>query len=44
VPPFTFNCDIATPMVRGEDAVFAVGLWLDVLVRGDGITYGVYDP
>jgi hypothetical protein len=43
VPPFTFNCDIATPMVRSDDAVFAVDLWLDVLVRGDGVTHGVYD-
>jgi hypothetical protein len=43
VPPFTFNCDIATPMVRRGDRVFAVDLWLDVLVRGDGVTYGVHD-
>jgi hypothetical protein len=43
VPPFTFNCDLATPMVRRDDAVFAVDLWLDVLVRGDGVTHGVYD-
>jgi hypothetical protein len=43
VPPFTFNCDIATPMLRRRDAVFAVDLWLDVLVRCDGVTYGVYD-
>jgi ADP-ribose pyrophosphatase YjhB (NUDIX family) len=43
VPPFAFNCDIATPMVRHADAVFAVDLWLDVLVRGDGVTRGVYD-
>lgn len=43
VPPFTFNCDIATPMVRRGDRVFAVDLWLDVLVRGDGVTHGVHD-
>jgi hypothetical protein len=43
VPPFAFNCDIATPMVRRGDAVFAVDLWLDVLVRDDGMTRGVYD-
>jgi hypothetical protein len=40
VPPFTFNCDIATPMVRRGDAVFAGDLWLNVLVRADGVTYG----
>jgi hypothetical protein len=43
VPPFTFNCDIATPMLRRDDAVFAVDLWLDVLVRRDGATHAVYD-
>jgi hypothetical protein len=43
VPPFTFNCDIATPMRRHGDAVFAVDLFLDVLVRSDGVTHGVYD-
>jgi hypothetical protein len=43
VPPFTFNCDIATPMLRRDDAVFAVDLWLDVLVRRDGVTHGVHD-
>lgn len=43
VPPFTFNCDIATPMVRSGDAVFAVDLWLDVLVRRDAVTHAVYD-
>lgn len=41
--PFTFNCDIATPMLRKDDAVYAVDLWLDVLVRGDGITHEVHD-
>lgn len=43
MPPFTFNCDIPTAMVRGDDAVFAFDLWLDVLVRADGITHSVYD-
>jgi hypothetical protein len=42
VPPFTFNCDIATPMVRSGDAVVAVDLWLDVLVRRDAVTHAVY--
>lgn len=40
---FAFNCDIATPMVRRDDAVFAVDLWLDVLVRADSVTYAVND-
>jgi hypothetical protein len=30
-------------MLRGDDAVYAVDLWLDVLVRSDGVTHGVYD-
>jgi hypothetical protein len=42
-PPFTFNCDITTPMLRRGDAVFAVDLFLDVLVRKDGVTYGAHD-
>lgn len=41
--PFAFNCDIATPMLRRDDAVFAVDLWLDALVRADGVTYAVND-
>lgn len=41
VLPFTFNCDIATPLVRQGDAVLAVELFLDVLVRRDGITHEV---
>lgn len=40
---FAFNCDIATPMRREDDAVFAVDLFADVLVRADGITYQVCD-
>jgi hypothetical protein len=43
VPPFAFNCDIATPMGRRGDVVLAVDLFLDVLVRSDGVTYGVHD-
>jgi hypothetical protein len=43
VPPFAFNCDIATPMLRRGDAVLAVDLFLDMLVRSDGATYGVHD-
>jgi hypothetical protein len=30
-------------MVRRGDAVFAVDLWLDVLVRRDRVTHGVHD-
>jgi len=41
--PFCFNCDIATPMVADGNAVFAVDLWVDVLVRADGLTYYVGD-
>ena len=40
---FAFNCDIATPMRRGDAAVFAVDLFADVLVRADGVTYQVCD-
>ena len=43
VPPFAFNCHFATQMRRQDDAVLAVDLWLDVLVRSDGTTHGVYD-
>jgi hypothetical protein len=41
--PFAFNCDIATPMLRAGNAVFAVDLWVDVLVNQDGVTYRVGD-
>ncbi len=41
--PFAFNCDIATPMLREGNAVFSVDLWLDVLVREDGLSYRVGD-
>jgi hypothetical protein len=42
-PRFTFNCDIATPMARDATKLFAVDLFLDVLVRGDMSTYVVGD-
>lgn len=32
---FAFNCDVATPMERDGDAVYAVDLFTDVLVRTD---------
>ena len=35
---FAFNCDIATPMQAEGDAVYAVDLSLDVLVRRDAGT------
>jgi hypothetical protein len=38
---FAFNCDIATPMRRSGDAVFAVDLFADVLARADSVTYQV---
>jgi len=38
---FAFNCDIATPMRRRGDAVFAVDLFADVLARADSVTYQV---
>ena len=41
--PFAFNCDVATPMLRDRDAAFAVDLFVDVLVRGDGVTYWIGD-
>ncbi len=40
--PFAINCDIATPMVRVDQDVSAVDLFLDVLVRTDG-SYWVAD-
>lgn len=41
---FTFNCDVATPMVRGDtESVFAVDLFLDVLVGISGRDYEVVD-
>jgi hypothetical protein len=35
---FAFNCDVATPMHAESDAVYAVDLFLDVLVRRDART------
>ena len=43
LPAFAFNCDLATPMHREGDDVFAVDLFLDVLVRADAQTYAVTD-
>jgi hypothetical protein len=40
---FAFNCDIATPMRRDGDAVLAVDLFADVLVRADAVSYRVVD-
>jgi hypothetical protein len=40
---FTFNCDIATPMLRQGVGVHAVDLFLDVLVDQSGRTYDVID-
>lgn len=42
-PPFAFNCDIATPMLSTPSAVSAVDLFLDVLVRADGVAHEVVD-
>ena len=40
---FAYNCDISTPMQRGADAVYGTDLFVDVLVRKDGVTYEVVD-
>jgi hypothetical protein len=40
---FAFNCDLATPMIADGSDVYAVDLFLDVLVRADGTTYWVVD-
>jgi hypothetical protein len=40
---FAWNCDIATPMARDGDAVYAVDLFLDVLIRADTTTFVVTD-
>lgn len=42
-PAFAFNCDIATPMMRDGDAILAVDLCADVLVRQDGTTFEIVD-
>lgn len=41
--PFAFNIDIATPMLRDKDQVFAVDLFTDVFVRADGRSYVIGD-
>jgi hypothetical protein len=43
VRQFAFNCDIATPMQADGNAVYAVDLFLDVLVRRDARTWAAYD-
>jgi hypothetical protein len=40
---FAFNCDVATPMRRHRDAVYAVDLFADLLVRADALRYRVGD-
>jgi hypothetical protein len=40
---FAFNCDIATPMQTDGSAIYAVDLFLDVLVRRDARTHAAYD-
>jgi hypothetical protein len=43
IPPFAFNIDVTTPMQRDGRHVFAVDLFVDVLVRADGLSYVVGD-
>ncbi len=43
VPAFAFNCDIASPMIQDGDAIHAVDLFADVLVRDDGTTFEIVD-
>jgi hypothetical protein len=43
VPAFAFNIDIATPMERRGREMFAVDLFVDILVRADGLNYVVGD-
>jgi hypothetical protein len=40
---FAFNCDIATPMRCAGDAVYAVDLFADILVREDAVSYELCD-
>jgi len=40
---FAFNCDIATPMDRDGTKLFAVDLFLDVLVAEDAAAYVIGD-
>lgn len=41
--PFALNCDVATPMLSTPSAVYAVDLFLDVLVRADGFAHEIVD-
>jgi hypothetical protein len=43
IPPFAFNCDIATPLRWHEGNAYAVDLFLDVLVRQDASSCQVRD-
>ncbi|TCO28499.1 uncharacterized protein DUF402 [Kribbella steppae] len=43
VRSFAYNCDIATPMQVGPGAVYATDLFVDVLVREDGVRHEVVD-
>ena len=40
---FAFNCDIATPMEREGDSIYAVDLFIDVLIRRDASSFYVGD-
>lgn len=42
-PPYAYVIDLATPMHRHGDGVYAVDLEVDVLVKADGTTYAVID-
>lgn len=41
--PYAFKCDIVTPMLCTDDAIYSVDLWLDVVIRRDGSTHAVCD-
>lgn len=41
--PFALNCDIATPMERGNNSTYGVDLFVDVLLRADTRSYVVSD-
>ena len=43
VHQFAFNCDIATPMEREGNSIFAVDLFIDVLIRKDASSFLVGD-
>jgi len=40
---FAFNCDIATPMEREGNCIYAVDLFVDVLIRRDASSFHVGD-